>query len=231
MGSEAMPHPGWAADPYQRHQLRYFDGQRWTEHVSDNGTATIDAPPTAATVSPIVEAPARVLTRLKKTKYLGSHPRVSGQAQELDVVFTTSGIVFRAGRSTLGERPWSAVVELTADTNEGLEKRLTGPRLLLLGGLAFIAKKETRIAYLIIRDAEGDWIFAVPGLSAIELRSGLVGLQKFVAPRPSPATQTPAVAATATPAERLQRLADLKADGLITDAEHADRRQAILDTL
>ncbi|HKO85810.1 MAG TPA: DUF2510 domain-containing protein, partial [Actinomycetota bacterium] len=26
---------GWLADPSRRHELRYWDGQRWTEHVSD----------------------------------------------------------------------------------------------------------------------------------------------------------------------------------------------------
>lgn len=29
---------GWFADPRRRHELRYWDGQRWTEHVSDRGT-------------------------------------------------------------------------------------------------------------------------------------------------------------------------------------------------
>jgi hypothetical protein len=29
---------GWFADPGRRHELRYWDGQRWTEHVSDRGT-------------------------------------------------------------------------------------------------------------------------------------------------------------------------------------------------
>lgn len=34
--------PTWAADPYGRHELRYWDGSRWTQHVSDNGEATVD---------------------------------------------------------------------------------------------------------------------------------------------------------------------------------------------
>ena len=32
----------WAADPYGRHQLRWWDGERWTAHVSDNGTTSED---------------------------------------------------------------------------------------------------------------------------------------------------------------------------------------------
>jgi uncharacterized protein YxjI len=42
---DASTHPaGWHPDPFQRHQLRYWDGGRWTEHVSDHGVARIDAP-------------------------------------------------------------------------------------------------------------------------------------------------------------------------------------------
>ena len=34
---------GWLHDPTRRHQIRYWDGHRWTERVSDNGRRTIDA--------------------------------------------------------------------------------------------------------------------------------------------------------------------------------------------
>jgi hypothetical protein len=33
---------GWFADPGRRHEVRYWDGQRWTEHVSDRGTQRLD---------------------------------------------------------------------------------------------------------------------------------------------------------------------------------------------
>ncbi len=40
------PAPGvpasWIADPSKRHELRYWDGKQWTEHVSDAGTTSID---------------------------------------------------------------------------------------------------------------------------------------------------------------------------------------------
>jgi len=38
----AGPPSGWYPDPSSRHQYRYWDGGRWTEHVSDNGAATVD---------------------------------------------------------------------------------------------------------------------------------------------------------------------------------------------
>jgi uncharacterized protein YxjI len=34
--------PGWHADPVGRHQLRYWDGRAWTEHVSDGGVQSAD---------------------------------------------------------------------------------------------------------------------------------------------------------------------------------------------
>jgi len=34
--------PGWHADPSGRHQLRYWDGQAWTDSVSDNGQQFTD---------------------------------------------------------------------------------------------------------------------------------------------------------------------------------------------
>jgi hypothetical protein len=41
----AAPHPpGWDADPYGRHELRYWDGAEWTDHVSDAGVQSRDAP-------------------------------------------------------------------------------------------------------------------------------------------------------------------------------------------
>ncbi len=38
----AIP-PAWHPDPYGRHQLRWWDGERWTEHVSSGGVASVDA--------------------------------------------------------------------------------------------------------------------------------------------------------------------------------------------
>lgn len=35
--------PRWAKDPYTRHELRYWDGAAWTEHVSDGDVQATDA--------------------------------------------------------------------------------------------------------------------------------------------------------------------------------------------
>ncbi|MBI2710173.1 MAG: DUF2510 domain-containing protein [Actinobacteria bacterium] len=38
-------HPAdWYPDPYGRFEVRYYDGQRWTEHVANGGAANLDPP-------------------------------------------------------------------------------------------------------------------------------------------------------------------------------------------
>jgi uncharacterized protein YxjI len=48
-------HPaGWYPDPFGRHESRYWDGQRWTEHVASHGRQAVD-PPTGGGRIPVVE--------------------------------------------------------------------------------------------------------------------------------------------------------------------------------
>lgn len=38
----ALPAAGWLPDPTERHELRYWDGSQWTEHVSGGGVTGTD---------------------------------------------------------------------------------------------------------------------------------------------------------------------------------------------
>ncbi|HLT15109.1 MAG TPA: phospholipid scramblase-related protein [Acidimicrobiales bacterium] len=51
-GGSATP-ANWYPDPLGRHELRYWDGSQWTEHVSDHGRQAVD-PPGQTTVVPTV---------------------------------------------------------------------------------------------------------------------------------------------------------------------------------
>ena len=42
MADDDLAPPGWYADPFGRHERRYFDG-RWTERVSDHGFESADS--------------------------------------------------------------------------------------------------------------------------------------------------------------------------------------------
>ena len=39
----SAPPPSWGPDPTARHEMRYWDGGRWTEYVSDQGVQAVDA--------------------------------------------------------------------------------------------------------------------------------------------------------------------------------------------
>ena len=46
---------GWFADPFGRFEFRYWDGARWTEHVSSQGRSAIDAPVGSTTTTAAVD--------------------------------------------------------------------------------------------------------------------------------------------------------------------------------
>jgi uncharacterized protein YxjI len=60
-------HPaGWYPDPFGRHESRYWDGQRWTEHVASHGRQAVD-PPTGGGHVPVVErAPEKVANDVQR---------------------------------------------------------------------------------------------------------------------------------------------------------------------
>jgi Protein of unknown function (DUF2510) len=64
MRSVTLPPAGWHDDPFGRHQLRYWDGVRWTEHVADSGTAGVD-PPDAEASSRTVHVDTQVRVGIK----------------------------------------------------------------------------------------------------------------------------------------------------------------------
>ncbi len=38
----ANTNPGWWPDPFGRHEHRYYDGKKWTDHTSDKGVSSVD---------------------------------------------------------------------------------------------------------------------------------------------------------------------------------------------
>jgi len=56
-------HPAnWYPDPLGRHEYRYFDGNQWTEHVSDHGRQGVD-PPVGTSTVPTVNRPTEKVQR------------------------------------------------------------------------------------------------------------------------------------------------------------------------
>jgi uncharacterized protein YxjI len=54
------PAPGWYADPYGRHEARYFSGSGWTEHVASQGRSGIDPPGGTSHVPTVQRAPEKI---------------------------------------------------------------------------------------------------------------------------------------------------------------------------
>lgn len=43
-GAQGQHPPGWFPDPFGRHEVRWWDGARWTEHVASHGRQGVDPP-------------------------------------------------------------------------------------------------------------------------------------------------------------------------------------------
>jgi hypothetical protein len=54
------PAAGWYADPWGRHEARYYSGTAWTEHVSSHGRTGVDAPGGSSHVPTVQRPPERV---------------------------------------------------------------------------------------------------------------------------------------------------------------------------
>jgi hypothetical protein len=121
-----------------------------------------------------------VLTALRDTTYLGSHPRASRRVFDVDIEFTESGVTLRRRRREFGVVRWDNITGLAAAPWDSVERRTTLLRFLFLGIWAFFFPRTTIYAYLTISDSEGDWAFGVPGLTASELRVGLEPLQAYL---------------------------------------------------
>jgi hypothetical protein len=127
---------------------------------------------------------ANVLTALRGTRYLGSHPRATRPVEDVDIEFTEAGLSMRRGRRQFGSIPWDSVVVLSAATWDTEERRISWPTVFFIGWLwAWLTMSRTTYSYLTVTDSEGEWAFAVPGLNASELQTGVDALQAYVPPR------------------------------------------------
>jgi len=66
-GAPQQSAPDWYPDPWGRHELRYWDGELWTEHVSSHGRQSV-APIDAAEVKTVqgAQSPQRVQQQVDK---------------------------------------------------------------------------------------------------------------------------------------------------------------------
>ncbi|HVU91953.1 MAG TPA: phospholipid scramblase-related protein [Jatrophihabitans sp.] len=60
MTQQTQPPAGWYADPFGRHEARYFNGATWTEHVASHGRQSTDPPVGGGHVPTVQRAPEKV---------------------------------------------------------------------------------------------------------------------------------------------------------------------------
>jgi uncharacterized protein YxjI len=58
-----MPDANWYPDPSGTHELRYWEGEKWTEHVSDHGRQGVDPPAGGPSHVPTVDRPTEKVVR------------------------------------------------------------------------------------------------------------------------------------------------------------------------
>ena len=127
---------------------------------------------------------ANVLTALRGTRYLGSHPLATRAVEDVDIEFTEAGLSMRRGRRQFGSIPWDSVAALSAATWDTEERRISWQTVFFIGWVwAWLTRGRTTYSYLTVTDSEGEWAFAVPGLTASELQTGVDALQAYVPPR------------------------------------------------
>lgn len=58
--------PQWYPDPFGRHEVRYWDGARWTEHVASHGKSAIDPPAGGGHIPEVIRPPDKLQRDLAK---------------------------------------------------------------------------------------------------------------------------------------------------------------------
>jgi uncharacterized protein YxjI len=70
--TQTTPPAGWYADPFGRHEARYYSGALWTEHVMSHGRAGIDAPGGTSHVPTVQRAPEKVQQDVQRAGSAGT---------------------------------------------------------------------------------------------------------------------------------------------------------------
>jgi uncharacterized protein YxjI len=75
--------PAWHPDPFRRHELRWWDGSKWTEHVTTQGNAQLDPPTPTPQVPSTMEGQDPGLFRKDNQQRIQEqvHQKAAGQGQ------------------------------------------------------------------------------------------------------------------------------------------------------
>ncbi len=78
-GPPAGQHPpGWYPDPFGRHETRWWDGQRWTEHVASHGRQAVDQPAGGAHIPTVQRSSEKIARDVQVAGGAGAATGVQG---------------------------------------------------------------------------------------------------------------------------------------------------------
>ncbi len=185
-------HPAnWYPDPLGRHEYRYFDGNQWTEHVSDHGRQGVD-PPVGTPTVPTVNRPTEKVQRdVSRAGVAAGAPQGGGtlftepvlvvnqKAKLIEVnneyaVYDQHGTQVGAVRQ-VGQNMVKKLFRVVADVDQYLTHKLQvvdmagTPQLQLTRPAKFIKSK------IIVQDGSGQQIGEIAQQNAIgKIRFGLM---------------------------------------------------------
>jgi uncharacterized protein YxjI len=64
--------PGWYPDPFGRHEVRWWDGHQWTEHVASHGRQAVDPPTGGGQVPTVQRAPEKIVRDVERAGVAGT---------------------------------------------------------------------------------------------------------------------------------------------------------------
>jgi hypothetical protein len=168
-----------------------------------------------------------------ETHYLGGwsgHAKTYTGKLTKALVFDKKGVSL-SGISTIFTIPWSDVRDVEVEGPESASKRVTVGRALALGVFALAAKKAQKSAVVIVQLKSGEEaIFQTEKFTAGEMRAKLVPittqLKKVAAATPNLESAPAPIAGSV--ADELKKLAELRAEGVLTDEEFATQKAKLL---
>lgn len=131
--------------------------------------------------------------------------------------------------------PWSWIDGVTVESPEEIKRRVTATRVAAIGPLALAIKKRVKQAILVLETKNDAAFFEIDGYETVELRAAVSGLQRYfelaswVRTYQPPPERAPIPAQAPDPLAQIQKLAELRDAGLVSDREFEEKRLALLD--
>jgi hypothetical protein len=238
----------WYQDPTGRHQLRYHDGNAWTEHVSDNGATSTDPVDAPAPVEekqkfswtkPLAEQPKAVAKREAKA----AEAIAAGARPDVEAAKAKMRIKLGAGRE-LKKLPdhlfADETVEVLSSGRYGNKQgllALTSHRLIfLVSGLASEQFEDFPVANISSIAFKGGMVMGSIEVYASGNKAIIENVNKLDAKeiadavrerinRPAPATT---VQAAPSDADELAKFAALRDQGVITAEDFEAKKRQLL---